>query len=320
MSKSFQIPVFLILFVAFFSVSCKKESYHPFVITQPATDIAGFSASLNGTVNTRGLPATVSFEYGTSPSYDNTIVAEDELTIDQDTNIVVSISGLSPNTTYHYRLRAENVDGISYGDDLTFKTLMVVTDIDGFKYESIEIGTQVWLTSNLKTSRYRNGNVIPLTASDYTWANTSSGAYCSYGNENANVSLYGALYNWYAVVDPRGLCPTGWHVPTNEDWTTLTAYLGGLEISGGKMKETGFDFWFEPNSGATNSSGFKAKGAGFRDYTGTYADFKMLAYIWSSSEYSSTHGIARKFFYDFPSVSFAGNFKNSGFSVRCIKD
>jgi len=195
-----------------------------------------------------------------------------------------------------------------------------VSDIDGFVYNTVKIGNQVWMKENLKTTRYRDGSVIPLVSSDSEWSATTSGAYSSYNNENANVSFYGALYNWYAVTDGIGLCPDGWHIPSNDEWTELTEYLGGLEVSGGKMKSTKSEEWSAPNAGADNSSGFSAVGAGFRDKTGIYAGLHEVSYIWSSSEYSPIQGISRKLFYNFQSVSFAGNLKETGFSVRCIKD
>jgi len=195
-----------------------------------------------------------------------------------------------------------------------------VTDIDGFVYNTVKIGNQVWMKENLKTTRYRDGSIIPLTSSVSEWSAKTSGAYSSYDNDNANVTFFGALYNWYAITDNRGLCPDGWHIPTNEEWTELTEYLGGLEVAGGKMKSTNSEEWFAPNTGADNVSGFSAVGAGFRDGTGIYSGLKEISYFWSSSEYSPTHGIARKLFNNYSSVSFAGNLKQSGFSVRCLKD
>jgi uncharacterized protein (TIGR02145 family) len=152
------------------------------------------------------------------------------------------------------------------------------------------------------------------------WQTKTSGAHSNYANNNANLIVYGSLYNWYAVHDIKGLCPTGWHVPTNEEWTTLINTLGGLEVAGGKLKESGLDHWTFPNAGADNSSDFGAIGAGFRDMNGTYTGLNQNVYFWSSSEYSLTHGISRKLYFDYPYVSFAGNYKQSGFSVRCIKD
>ncbi len=197
---------------------------------------------------------------------------------------------------------------------------LIVNDIDGFMYHTVVIGNQTWLKENLKTTRYQDGTVIPLVSTLSVWMEATSGAYCSYENNNANVSLYGALYNWYAVTDVRKLCPEGWHVPTNDEWTTLTTFLGGLEIAGGKMKETGLEHWSSPNTGADNQSGFTGYGSGFRDLTGVYSSLFEFGYYWSSTEYSPTHGIGRKLFYDFPSVSFSGNYKQTGSAVRCIMD
>ncbi len=120
---------------------------------------------------------------------------------------------------------------------------------------SVTIGTQIWSTKNLDVARYRNGDPIPQVTNPTQWASTRTGAWCWYNNDSATyASTYGRLYNWYALNDPRGLAPQGWHVPTDEEWTILTDYLGGLSLSGGKMKST--TGWNAPNTGATNSSGF----------------------------------------------------------------
>lgn len=214
------------------------------------------------------------------------------------------------------------VNGIGGDFSQKFKLLLPpeLTDIDGFIYEIVTIGNQKWMKQNLKTTRYRDGSVIPLISNSSNWTSASSGAYCSFGNNNANIINYGALYNWFAVIDPKGLCPTGWHVPTNDELSTLVNYLGGVEVAGGKMKETGTIHWNFPNSGADNTSNFTALGTGYRDRTSVYSEVNRVGYLWSSTEYSPTHGIGRKLYYDSPIISFSGNYKQSGFSVRCIKD
>jgi uncharacterized protein (TIGR02145 family) len=128
-----------------------------------------------------------------------------------------------------------------------------VTDIDGNTYKGISIGTQIWTQSNLNVSRYRNGDIIPQVTNYTQWENLTTGAWCYYANNTANGVVYGKLYNWYAVSDPRGLAPQGWHVPSDAEWRTLTTYLGE-DSAGGKMKS--ITLWGSFNTGATSSSGF----------------------------------------------------------------
>jgi len=137
---------------------------------------------------------------------------------------------------------------------------------------SVQIGNQTWTLKNLDVSTYRNGDPIPQVQDNTAWANLSTGAWCYYLNNTANGTIYGKLYNWYAVNDPRGLAPNGYHIPTDAEWTTLTTYLGGSTLAGGKMKEAGSSHWLSPNTGATNSSGFKGLPGGFR-----YSPLEVLA-------------------------------------------
>jgi uncharacterized protein (TIGR02145 family) len=159
---------------------------------------------------------------------------------------------------------------------MEFATIQAQTvkDIDGNVYKTVTIGTQVWMGENLKTTKYRNGDLIRTTipatkgiesepTAKYQWA---------YDGNESNVATYGRLYTWYAVTDKRNVCPTGWHVPTDIEWTTLTTYLGGVRVAGGKLKETGTTHWQYPNTGATNETGFTALPSGYRDSDGTYGD------------------------------------------------
>jgi uncharacterized protein (TIGR02145 family) len=192
-------------------------------------------------------------------------------------------------------------------------------DIDGNQYNVVKIGNQVWTKENLNVSKYRNGDVIQQVTDPAQWANLTTGAWCYYNNDPANGTIYGKLYNWYAVNDPRGLAPEGWHVPSDAEWTTLATYLGGESVAGGKMKETGTAHWPSPNSGATNSSGFTALPGGYLP-NNTFYDIAQHGYWWSSSEQNSTTAWYQ--------TVFSGNTitvrntiaKASGFSIRCIKD
>ena len=165
-----------------------------------------------------------------------------------------------------------------------------VTDIDGNLYNTVQIGNQCWMQSNLKVTKYRNGDNIPTGLSNSSWGSTFSGAYVSYLNSTINDSLFGKLYNWYAVGDGRGICPIGWHVPSNSEWTTLTDFLGGESVAGGALKNTSTQpipgGWNVPNTGATNSSGFTALPGGWRDDGGAFRDLNNDGRWWSSSVYT----------------------------------
>jgi uncharacterized protein (TIGR02145 family) len=232
------------------------------------------------------------------------------------------IIGLNPSTQYYVRAYATNGETTGYGNEQSFTTLNTlfvpgngVTDVDGNTYNSIIINGQEWMKENLKVSKYRNGASIPTGLSDSQWGSTNSGAYSIYGN---NDDLYGKLYNWYAVTDSRKLCPAGWHVPADSEWTMLENYLGGSAIAGTKMKsKTG---WTSPDAVATNESGFSGLPGGSRAYSGAYWDSGITAIWWSSTDYS---GLDAKLWGLQRYSSFLGSghdYKNDGFSVRCLKD
>ena len=195
-----------------------------------------------------------------------------------------------------------------------------VTDIDGNTYQTVKIGDQIWMAENLKVTRYRNGDDIPIVTNYSEWGDLSTGAWCIYGNTSG--SYYGLLYNWYAVNDVRNIAPEGWHVPSRAEWGTLIEYLGWDNVAGGKMKETGTSNWAAPNTGATNESGFTALPGGRRSPHGFYGDLSANAYFWSSSEDLSRDGNAwnRILNYDNSEVYDGSYHKKNGLSVRCVRD
>jgi uncharacterized protein (TIGR02145 family) len=204
-----------------------------------------------------------------------------------------------------------------------------VKDIDNNRYDIITISTQTWMSENLKTTRYNDGTVIPLITAGTSWetvGNNTSPGYCWYNapNETSNLIAYGALYNWYAIDilsnGNKNVCPTGWHVPTDGEWTILTTYLGSASAAGGKMKEAGLAHWLSPNTGATNESGFAGLLGGFRYNSGTFYFIGSFGYWWSSSEYDTTNAWYRNL-YNFDGNVYRYNYyKGSGFSVRCLRD
>jgi uncharacterized protein (TIGR02145 family) len=170
-------------------------------------------------------------------------------------------------------------------------------------------------------SKYRNGDAIPTGLSDTAWLNTTSGAYAIYDNNNANDAIYGKLYNWYAVNDSIGLCPNGWHVPTDSEWLILLTYL--RDPVGGKMKSVGTAYWLSPNTGATNESGFSVLPGGFRNIDGSFYNIREAALFWSATEFNTGSTAAWYWNLGFTNGDVGrsrGNGKSLGLSVRCLRD
>jgi uncharacterized protein (TIGR02145 family) len=215
-----------------------------------------------------------------------------------------------------YKRAVARIDSIIF-----YKAAGKVTDIDGNVYKTVEIGTQTWMAENLKVEHYRNGDAIPNVTDTTAWGGLTSGAYCWYNNDSAANSGYGAMYNWYAAADPRNIAPSGWHVPTDAEWTTLINYLGGAAVAGGKMKEAGTDHWSAPNSGATNESGFTALGGGYR-YTdnGSFRQLTLDGDWWSATEVDAPYAMFRNIYYNEASSGRYYYKKQNGFSIRCVKD
>jgi uncharacterized protein (TIGR02145 family) len=193
-----------------------------------------------------------------------------------------------------------------------------VKDIDGNVYNTVTIGTQVWMAENLKTTRYNDSTEIPLISDNKSLKAILAPAYSWYNDDIANKNLYGALYNWYTISTNK-LCPAGWHVPDYEDWRTMTKNLkGGEGVKGGKLKETGTTHWKSPNKGATNSSGFSALPGGFRN--GIFHDIGNYGGWWSSTETSSERAYYRGLLYNHSTFGSGESHKAYGFSVRCLRD
>jgi uncharacterized protein (TIGR02145 family) len=195
-----------------------------------------------------------------------------------------------------------------------------MTDQDGNVYKTVTIGTQTWMAENLRTTKYNDGTEIPNVTDIGEWSGLTSGAYCNYNNATNidTIATYGRLYNWYAV-NTGELAPNGWHVPTDDEWTTLTTYLGGDASASDKIKETGTLHWEGSNSTATNESGFTAIPGGHRYKDGLFKTIGQLSLWWSSTEYdlyawgrhvSNLSTVLGKPLAD----------KEDGFSIRCVKD
>jgi uncharacterized protein (TIGR02145 family) len=192
-----------------------------------------------------------------------------------------------------------------------------VTSLQTTTYPNVLIGTQYWMEKNLEVTNYRNGDIIPYVSDPTAWAGLTTGAWCYYNNDPE--SGYGKLYNWYAVNDPRGLAPAGWHVPTFAEWTTLTTFLEGASFAGGKMKTTGTKSWTTPNTDATNSSGFSALPGGFRAGT-DYIRIGRSGKFWSSTSIFQDDARNLDLYDDYGGSTLGYQNKYFGMSVRCLRD
>jgi len=184
-------------------------------------------------------------------------------------------------------------------------------------FNELTIGKQVWMTQNLDVDKFRNGEVIQEAKTEGEWEDAYQPAWCYYNNDPANGAKYGKLYNWYAVNDPRGLAPKGWHVPTDAEWTILTDYLGGVEKAGAKMKSK--NGWYD-NGNVTNSSAFSGLPGGNRTNNGAFDGIGFLGYWWSSTEDGTNDAWNRLLNYYNGGVSRSFGGKEYGFSVRCLRD
>jgi uncharacterized protein (TIGR02145 family) len=303
----------------YFNFASTKQ--FPTVITTTISSILNTTALIGGNVTTDGgAPITArGVVCSTNPG---PTVALSTKTINGTGlgTFTATLTGLTANTTYYIRAYATNNVGTAYGNEISFATNNYPVDINGNEYETIIIGTQTWFAKNLKVANYRNGDLIPTGLSNTTWQSATSGAYAIYNNQTVNDSIYGKLYNWYAVADHRGLCPAGWHVPSDAEFTTLENFLGGSSVAGGKMKEVGLTHWASPNTAATNSSGFTGLPGGYRDVTGTCYAVGSLGDWWSATHYSMASAYSRNLFYSSSNVNRNLAIKSPGFSVRCVKD
>ncbi len=207
------------------------------------------------------------------------------------------------------------VPGVSAANSL-YQPGNGVTDIDGNFYPSIIINGQEWMQKNLAVSKYRNGDMIQTGLNNNQWGSIYSGAYSVYSDFLYNSSIYGNLYNWYAVADVRGLCPIGWRAPSKADWQVLSNFLGGNTVAGGKMKTT--TLWNSPNVGANNESGFTALPAGTRYWN--YSGLGSITSWWSSTPEASSAAFVFSTLTETGELGESIHSRDAGFSIRCIKD
>lgn len=223
--------------------------------------------------------------------------------------------------TFYVRAYATNSIGTAYGSELSFSPAkLLVMDRDSNFYNFVKLGTQVWMVGNLRTTKFNDGSVLSYVEDASEWSSKINFGYCWYeGDETTYKKTYGALYNWYAV-NRGNLCPTGWHVPSDDEWNILSIYLGGATLAGGKLKETGTLHWTTPNGGATNETLFTALPGGSRTNTGLFEKLGSYGQWWSST--AGTANVSYYRYLYFGNSSMIGSFVNQryGLSVRCLKN
>jgi len=293
----------------------------PTVTTAAASNITATTATTGGNVTFNG-GSTVTARgvcYNTSP---NPTLANNFTINGSGTGTFISnLTGLAPNTFYYVRAYATNNAGTAYGSEINFTTLWQCGDqiiYSSQVYNTVQIGSQCWLKENLNV-----GIMIPGIQNQTN--NSQIEKYC-YNNDPSNCTVYGGMYQWDEMMQyvstpgAQGICPTGWHIPTDGEWTTLTTYLGGESLAGGKMKEPGYTHWNPPNTGATNESGFTGLPNGMLGNDLVFIHLGIYGNFWSSTETSSINAFGRRLDYDYVGIHQSTNNKPRGFGVRCIKN
>jgi uncharacterized protein (TIGR02145 family) len=267
----------------------------------------------------------------TNPSIEGNYISSLSLGTGSPYEFTITLNNLLPNTTYYIRGYAKNESGIVYSPEISITTWKgSVTDASGNLYQIITIGSQDWMGSNLTTSKFNDGSVIQAVTDNLQWSALTSPGSCEY-SYNGQAAI-GKLYNYFAITDNRKLCPTGWHIPSDNEWKTLEKYLGMSQDQadatgsrgndeGGKLKSTniGTD-WNYSSTGATNTSGFTAKGAGYRYDNGLFSSYGQSGNFWTITESDASNAWCRYLTYNSAQINRLAINKKYGFSIRCVKD
>jgi uncharacterized protein (TIGR02145 family) len=335
----------LFVIISFFIVSCSSDTIDsqgltntnelakikepkinvPTLITTAASVTTATTASSGGTIiSAKGTISAKGVVWSTLPNPTVDLITKTSDGIGS-IGFTSSLTNLSPATTYYVRAYATNVNGTGYGNQVSFTTLTP-------PLPSVTIGTQTWTSENLDVDSYSDSTPIPQVTDPAAWANLTTGAWCYYNNDPANGAVYGKLYNWYAVVgiydaaslsDPslrKQLAPTGYHIPTHDEWTTLTVYLlVNSPPAGGALKETGTTHWLDPNTYGNNSSGFTALPGGQLSI-GSFNSIGEFGIWWTSTEYETLNAYSHGVYYASGDINFYGGSKVIGHSVRCLKN
>ncbi|MHC1731699.1 MAG: FISUMP domain-containing protein [Bacteroidales bacterium] len=297
-----------------------KVTYHLQALSETVAKTIGFSemkmtsAKLHGIIRS-SIPSETAFEYGLTGSYGQTtgLIA---FSGPVHKHISTDLTGLTPGTTYHYRIRIENEEGTYYGPDRTVRTFndQTVTDADNNVYNTTVIGSQTWMAENLRTTKFKDGASIPGIKDNEAWSTQIVPAFCWPDNDSVSYSISGAIYNWYAVSSGK-LCPSGWHVPSDSEWSVLLSFMAGRENELMKGDYWNYsDYLWNPG---INQTGFSADMSRMRDAAG-YFNMSVYSHLWSNSELNGDEARYAMIFYDYSGMNHG--IKSSGIQVRCLKD
>lgn len=267
-------------------------------------DIKATATSVDGSITEQGIC------WSKQPMPD---VNDNKITSEPGAGITAKVSDVASGDIYYVRTYVINDVGTFYSNEIVVTTQAI--DYDGNIYNTVKIGNQLWMVENLKVTHYRNGDYLEYVGTGEDWSNSPEGVFCDYKDYAPFANVYGRLYNRKAITDVRNICPEGWRLPKQEDWTELFNYLGGAHVAGGKLKEVGTSHWASPNTGATNSVGFTALPGGYRNSAGFFDLGKSFS-VWSDP----SSQVAQVMFYDGIHMGGTSNDVNHvGFSIRCIK-
>lgn len=318
------------------TMSFKTSPIVPSITTLAVNNITENSAKCDVKIlNNGGSPIT---QYGIcySESPNPSLLTSQTFTTEsaETDNFTHILNTLKSNTQYYVRSYATNAIGTAYGNELEFTTSEAtnseilfndkltygsVSDVEGNIYKTITIGSQTWMAENLRSTKFRNGDLIPTTATLTQDVSSESSPIYQWSLGNTNVN--GRLYTWFAATDVRNICPIGWHLPTDAEWTTLIDYLGGENVAGDKLREKGTVHWVTLNNGlATNESGFTALPAGSKEYSGVYNPNSNVCIWWGSTSNKSDSGVSRQIWGNYSYVTYMNSNKKNGHSIRCVKD
>lgn len=297
-----------------------EELKLPELSTAIVTEISDSSAISGGTIlSTGAMEITdkgICWSTNTGPTIHDVVISAGA----GSGSFISTIKDLQPQTYYYVRAFATNSDGTGYGEERSFRTKTmnstVVQDVDGNAYPTVKIGDQVWMAKNLKATKFRSGARITNVTDNDQWSNLSTPAYSYYNNVSGNG--YGLLYNGLTIMTDE-VCPEGWHLPALSEWAALIDTIGGKEVAGGKLKESGIFHWSAPNVGATDEFGFTALPGGLRYTDGSFKNQGDVGYWWAAPD-SSTQLVGIIMSYNTENVNFGGSPENIAESVRCIKD
>lgn len=327
-NRFIRISVPLSLLVLFTAVSCKDEEdiQLPVFITSAVDIVTPISARCVANVSVKGSNTLsdrgVCWSLESMPDLDDAKVYSGTETGEFST----IITGLSPQTTYYARAFASNSAGTAYGEEIEFTTTEdltgetgTMTDKQGNVYPTIGIGSQIWMASNLRSTRFTDSTEIPYVDEERDWMELESPAYCYYGNQAGNAAEYGVLYNWYTAAATL-ICPPGWHLPSDTEWSILSVFLGGEDEAGAKVKEAGTAHWRSPNGEATNETGFTGLPAGYRAYIGVFSSIQESAVFWSFTGNGEEEAWCRLLEYQNNKLARVNISTRVGASIRLVKD